>query len=137
MASHKEMHRIANDLQAVRSIAKSLLAHPDQEWTDWELDFLDSMLRFKGDYPLTIRQCESLLELRDGVEEVFTYNNFSIAALIEECRLRSYLLEEPYKKFILALQAASATSIKRRQLGRFLRCCRVVSAVEDELRLTG
>jgi hypothetical protein len=38
---------------------------PHADWNDWEIDFLQHMARHKGPDPITTRQGEKLLELRD------------------------------------------------------------------------
>src|SRR5215831_12219420 len=48
MQDYKEIDRIRKDLVAVRSLAKHLLELPHADWNDWEIDFLQHMVRRKG-----------------------------------------------------------------------------------------
>jgi hypothetical protein len=131
MASHIEMLRIASDPGVVRSLAKRLLAIPNHNWTDWETDFLESMANFKGPDFLTMRQREKLVELRDDAEYVSRYRGLSIKFLNERCFLGRRDLDEGDAEFIEHLE--TQTSIQRRKLGRFLRCCRQLSAIESHM----
>jgi hypothetical protein len=65
MQDYREIDRIRKDLIAVRSLAKRLLELPHADWNDWEIDFLQHMARHKGPDPITTRQSEKLVELRD------------------------------------------------------------------------
>src|SRR6516164_9181380 len=68
MQDYREIDRIRKDTVAVHSLAKGLLNTPNHEWNDWELDFLEHMVRHRGPNPITTRQGEKLIELRDGAE---------------------------------------------------------------------
>jgi hypothetical protein len=46
MQDYREIDRIRKDVVAVRSLAKRLLDLPHADWNDWELDFLQHMVRF-------------------------------------------------------------------------------------------
>ena len=131
MSSHIEMLRIAQDPIAVRSLARRLLAIPNQEWTDWEIDFLETMSRFEGPDLLTMRQREKLLELRDDAEYVTHYRGLSIKILNEKCHLARHDLEQEDADFIMSLQGQ--TAMQRRKLGRFLRCCRLLNELEPHM----
>jgi hypothetical protein len=131
MASHIEMLRIAGDPDAVRSLAKRLLAIPNHDWTDWEVDFLASMANFQGPDLLTMRQREKLVELRDAAEYVSQYRGLSIKILNERCFVGRIELDEGDAQFIERLEGQS--SMQRRKLGRFLRCCRQLNEIETHM----
>ena len=67
MQNYREIDRVRKDSVAVRSLAKRPLAIPNHDWTGWEVDFLEGMTRHHGPDPLTTRQGEKLMELRDGL----------------------------------------------------------------------
>ncbi len=131
MTSHIEMLRIAKDPAAVRSLAKRLLGIPNQDWSEWEVDFLEGKARFTGPDPLTMRQREVLFELRDDAEYVTHHRDLSIAILIERCFLARDDLDERSAEFIESLKGK--TSIQRRKLGRLLRCCRQLGEIESHI----
>ena len=66
MQDYKEIDRIRKDSVAVKSLARKLLSIPNHDWNDWELDFLDHMARHHGPEPITTRQGEKLIELREA-----------------------------------------------------------------------
>ena len=45
MQDYKEIDRVRKDSVAVKSLAKKLLSIPNHDWNDWELDFLEHMVR--------------------------------------------------------------------------------------------
>ena len=59
MQDYKEIDRIRKDSVAVKSLARKLLSIPNHDWNDWELDFLEHMVRHHGPEPITTRQRES------------------------------------------------------------------------------
>jgi hypothetical protein len=129
MQDYKEINRVRKDPVAVRSLAKRLLVIPNHDWNDWELDFLEHMARHRG--PITTRQGEKLIELRDDSEYHSSVKGFSVASLITNCWLaRDDLNSEQDRKFIEELKASGASAIKRRQLGKLLACARELGEVE-------
>ena len=129
MASYKEMHELGRDRARVRMLAYRLLAS-QEDWTDWGHDFLESLAAHYGSDALTTRQQEKLVELRDGAEFVSrTPQGFSVSSLIESCWLRHLdLVDEDDIGFIEGLKGER--SIRRRQLGRLLRCCRQLDVID-------
>jgi hypothetical protein len=107
------------------------LAIPNHDWNDWELDFLGHMARHRGREPITTRQSEKLIELRDDSEYHLTVKGFSVASLIANCWLaRGDLNSEQDRKFIEDLKSSGVSAIKRRQLGKLLSCARELGEVE-------
>ena len=103
----------------------------DGDWTDWEHDFLEGMTDHVGRDALTTRQREKLIELRDSAEHIsITAGGFSITTLIEGCWLaRLELDDEDDIAFIESLKGER--SVKRRHVGRLMRCARKFAVVED------
>ena len=138
MQDYKEIHRIRKDLVAVRSLAKRLLDLPRADWNDWEIDFLQHMARHKGPDPITTRQGEKLLELRDDAEYYSSIGGFSVQSLIKNCWLaRDDLGIEDDRKFIEQLKETSYSGIKRRQLRKLLACARELGEIEQYVSIAG
>jgi hypothetical protein len=131
MTTDIEMLRVAKDPAAVRSLAKRLLAIPSQDWSEWEVDFLEGKAKFTGPDPLTMRQREVLFELRDDAEYVTHHRGLSIAILIERCFLGRDDLDERSAEFIESIRGK--TSIQRRKLGWFLSCCYRLGEIEPHM----
>jgi hypothetical protein len=138
MQDYREIDRIRKDLVAVRSLAKRLLELPHADWNDWEIDFLQHMVRRKGSEPITTRQGEKLLELRDDAEYYSSVHGFSVQSLIENCCLaRDELDSEDNRKFIEQLKETSVSCLKRRQLRKLLACARDLGEVEQYISIDG
>jgi hypothetical protein len=138
MQDYKEIDRIRKDLVAVRSLAKRLLELPHADWNDWEIDFLQHMARHKGPDPITTRQGEKLLELRDDAEYYSSVRGFSVQSLIKNCWLaRDDLDSEADRKFIEQLEETNCLSVKRRQLRKLLACARELGEIEQYLSIDG
>ena len=132
MQDYKEINRIRKDLVAVRSLAKRLLNLPHADWNDWEIDFLQHMSRHKGPDPITTRQGEKLLELRDDAEYYSAVRGFSVQCLIENCWLaRDDLDSEDDRRFIQQLKETRYSSIKRRHLRKLLACACELGEIEQ------
>jgi hypothetical protein len=131
MQDYREIDRVRKDSVAVSSLAKRLLAIPNHDWNDWELDFLEHMARHRGRDPITTRQGEKLIELRDDSEYHSSVKGFSVVSLITNCWLaRDDLNSEQDIKFIEDLKASGVSAIKRRQLWKLLACARELGEVE-------
>ncbi len=135
MATYQEMHRIAHDPAAVRDMAKRLLKIPNHEWTDWELDFLESMARRKGPDPISMRQREVLLGLRDETEYHSRINGISVGTLIKKCHEYRLDLDESNANWIEELWRKGTSSLKRGALGRLRRCCIQLGELEPHMSL--
>jgi hypothetical protein len=122
MPSYKELLALGRDPVRVRAVARRLLAS-DEDWTQWERDFLEGLVAEYGIAALSIEQREKLAELREGAEYVSTIEGFDVGALIEKCWLRR--LDLDYEDDIAFIeQERESTSIKRRHVQRLLRCCK-------------
>jgi hypothetical protein len=136
MQDYKEIDRVRKDSVAVKSLAKKLLSIPNHDWNDWELDFLEHMVPHRGPEPITTRQGEKLVELRDQSEYHSSVMGFSVASLITNCWLaRDDLRSENDRKFIEDLKASGASALRRRHLGKVLACARQVGAVEKYIAI--
>jgi hypothetical protein len=138
MQDYREIDRIRKDLVAVRSLAKRLLDLPHADWNDWEIDFLQHMVRRKGSEPITTRQGEKLLELRDDADYYSLVHGFSVQSLIEHCWLaRDELDSEDNRKFVEQLKETRVSCLKRRQLRKLLACARGLGEVEQYISIDG
>ncbi len=136
MQDYREIDRIRKDFVAVRSLAKRLLDLPHADWNEWEIDFLQHMARHKGPDPITTRQGEKLVELRDDAAYYSSVHGFSVHSLIKNCWVaRDDLSREEDKRFIEDLKAT--TCVKRRQLRKLLACARELGEIEEYVSIDG
>jgi hypothetical protein len=128
MADYREILDIQKDPARARSIAQALSTLDDVAWTDWELDFLDSIGSRRGN--LTTRQGEKLVELRDEATWYTTVEGFSLVVLIERCHLLRDELSEGDMAFVERLKASGAIRLRRQDARRLLRCARALGEIE-------
>jgi hypothetical protein len=133
MASYAEMKRIAESAPTVRGIATHMLALDDMDWTDWELDFLEHMAVHDGPEPLSMRQREKLVELRDRSEMATDHRGIAVRHLIEQCWLARLELEEDDEAFVAGLHRTRPAALRRGTLHRLVRCAVRVGLIERHL----
>lgn len=132
MLDYRKVNALAKDTARARRLAQLLLRSEDQEWTDWELDFLADMSERREE--LTTRQAEKLLELEDACVwlDKVPGERFSVRLLVKGCAEARAELDEEDAQFVEALRAQGATRLRRRGLYRLLRCARAAGVVDDE-----
>lgn len=136
MASWREIDRIRKDPTAMRALAAYLLRRPNAELTEWEIKFLKSISEEKMSKEFTTRQAEKLLQIRDYLEEVseIGYQRLSVEILIRDCKL-GYLdlfaLDEDKAEWIKTFPVGTS-KIRRKYIGRLLKCARMLHNIDDE-----
>ncbi|HEY1245467.1 MAG TPA: hypothetical protein VGF29_11640 [Hyphomicrobiaceae bacterium] len=128
MADYRQILALQKDPARARTLAQALVHMEDMTWTDWELDFLDSIGCRRHD--LTTRQGEKLAELCDEAVWYTTVEGFSLRALIERCYLCRDELGLSEAAFIARLKAADATRLRRKDARRVLQCARRIGEIE-------
>jgi hypothetical protein len=138
MTNWQEINRISKDPQAVRLLAGRLLKLPYMSWPEHGRSFLNNMAKERG--PITTRQAEYLIELRDETELHQVVGGFSVGSLIEDCwhnrepdRRRG--LSDENCEFIERIRGKSA--LPRRQLHRLFACCRELGLIEAYIDIGG
>jgi len=133
MASWREIDRVRKDAVAVRDISKRLLSLSRADFTDWEIDFLQSTARHREEADLTTRQSEKLLQIRDDAEFITEFFGFSVKILLKRCHGARLDLAEDDEEWILQRFEKNETSIKRKQIGRLIKCARILNLIEHEV----
>ena len=131
--NHREMKALGENPDAVRALAVYLLNLPaidaQVRWTDWELDFLEHMLRREGGEPLSMRQVEVLADLKEGARSYDKLDGLAVGSLIDDCWLARYDLDEDEERFIDTLKASGARALKKRQAVKLLGLARQLGVV--------
>ena len=120
------------DTNGARALAKRLLKIHPGEFTDWETDFLESVTSYTELFAFTARQSEKLLEIRDGAEPVTQYRGFCVAILLEQCFEARLDLSEADSQWVVGLCGRSTASIKRKHIGRLIRCARELDIIDED-----
>lgn len=130
MVAWSEIEQIRKDPDGVRGMARRLSAlGSDGGLTDWEADFLENLQRQKNLEEYSTRQAEKLLEIRGDIELVEECRGFSVRRLISECFEGRLELSEDDEAWIVELKSEGSSRIRRRHIGRLLRCAREVGAI--------
>lgn len=130
MTDYREINDLAKDVSRARSIAKYLLKLGDVDWTDWEVDFLDTMRARKE--PLSTRQAEKLVELRDDAVLYRKVDGFVLKTLVGQCFLyRDDLNSDHDREFVERLKDSGQEALRKRDAVRLLRCARAVGEIEQ------
>src|SRR6476646_2526885 len=115
MAPWKEIEEFKRDPARARRLAKALLDSA-MEWTDWEEPFLETMSAIRG--PLTTRQAEKLLELRDAAKRVPAVKGFSVRSLFSSCWEARLDLDDDHDiEFLDKLRGGSWATLRSRDAG--------------------
>ncbi|MGH6824358.1 hypothetical protein [Methyloceanibacter sp.] len=119
----REVKALADDDVRVRNMAKILLATPGL--TEKQHDFLSDMARFKGS--ISTRQGETLLGIRDDLQEMSTIYGFDVGSLTRKCWLGRADLSEEDEEWIEKLRGR--TTIRWKNRGRLLRIARQLELI--------
>ena len=128
MPDYREIQAIQKDPARARALAQFLCTLDDIAWTDWEIDFLESISGCRDE--LSTRQGEKLVELRDETVRYASVDGFSLKVLIDRCHLCRDEFSEEDAAFIARLREAGATKLRRKDARRLIRCARAVGEIE-------
>lgn len=133
MATEPEIHRIRNNRVAARSISQGLFLSYEQEMTDWEVKFVKDMASEEGTEPLSYRQAEKLLQIRDAYLAVLKYRGITPRSLVNRCWEGRIDLSEENADFIEVLHSKKSDKVLSRDLPRLLRCAHQLGWIERHM----
>ena len=128
MANFREISEVQKNPKRARTLAQALFALDDMMWTEWELDFLESIGARQHD--LTTRQGEKLMELREEATWYVAVDGFSLETLIDRCHLLRDELSEHDTAFLERLKDGNAARLRRKDARRLLRCARTLGEID-------
>jgi hypothetical protein len=126
MIDYRELDALAKDPQRASRTAAMLLTLQDADWNEWETDFLENLSTWKS--PLSTRQAEKLIELRDAGVLFDKIDGFSLKALID--KLWIYRHELADSDFIGQLKAGGTVKLRKRQALKLLAYARQIGEIE-------
>lgn len=132
MASWREIDSIRKNAVQFRALAARLLKLTNEGFTEWELEFLEGKARDTTTAEFTVRQAESLLDIRDSTILYDTWRGFSIRKLIQGCFEVRLDLSEDDEDWIDALHSAMPNAVKRRNIGRLMRLSAQLDLIENQ-----
>jgi hypothetical protein len=126
MIDYRELDALAKDPRRASLTATMLLTLEDADWNEWEIDFLENLSSWKT--PLSTRQAEKLIELRDVGVLYDKIDGFALKALID--KLWTYRHELADASFIEHLKASRAVKLRKRQALKLLAYARQIGEIE-------
>lgn len=135
MASEREIRRLMLDAASAVTLARGLLVMKSTDWTDWELDFLESIATRGGSRELSYRQVEVLVELRDEASAYILIAGIPVARLIDRLWQARLDLSETDEQWVEGLRAAAVTSVKKRTARRLAASAREIGLIEGYVAL--
>jgi hypothetical protein len=130
MTDYREINALQRAPKRAQGLARFLLKLHDIEWTEWELDFLESMSRREADEDLSTRQAEKLVELHEASVWYNTAEGFSVRSLVRASSEMRHLLAEHDADWVKHHADIGTTSLRRRDVGRLMRCARTTGEIE-------
>jgi hypothetical protein len=137
MTDYREINELQRNLPRAKRLAEFLLMIVGMEWNSWEVAFLESIIRqvdqrlaVKDKDPLSTRQVEVLVELRDESVLYEHPEGFSIRLLLNDCFEMRHLLNDHEVEFIERHKTAGATKLRRRQVKFLFHCARKALVIE-------
>jgi hypothetical protein len=130
MASWQELERVRKSPTTFKPLAGRLMKDPDCGSSEFVDGFLENIANWKRD-EISLRQCEILLELRDGAEIHTHYRGLSVPILIRRCHERRYELTASDRRRIEQLVESGRRVVTGAQMGWFKRICKELGEIEQ------
>lgn len=123
---YREMSRLAANPDAVRAMAKTILALSKDVLSERTRAFLDKLTAYDGSRPLSTRQQETLFSLRENASRRTRIGGYPIARLVAKAaHLRLDLVDEEAEHWLAHLAAQGpGLSLTRGECMRLIALCR-------------
>ena len=130
MTDYHEINALQRAPKRAQDLAQFLKALKTIEWTDWEVDFLESMSGRTAADDLTTRQAEKLVELREESIWYKTVEGFSVRSLARACSEMRHLLPDHDAEWVKRHFDVGTERLLRRDARRLMRCARTTGEIE-------
>lgn len=123
---YRAMNRLAGNPDAVRAMARTVLALSKGELSERARAFLEKLANYDGARPLSVRQQETLYSLRENASKRSTIGGYSVARLVaDSARVRSDLLDDEAEDWLARLAAQGpGITLMRGECMRLIALCR-------------
>ena len=134
MATYADIKTFGNNPKRVRALAKSLLAHAGADWTDWELDFLDSMAAQPDGSTLSDRQVEKLCQVRDRLWSALrNTDRYNLPSIYQSVSSATLDLPEEHADFVASLDPTKLELLSMDKRARLLDCAQRLNVIESSV----
>jgi|HubBroStandDraft_4_1064222.scaffolds.fasta_scaffold1057706_2 hypothetical protein len=111
----------AKDVWLFRELAARLQQLPDNDWTEWEWEWLGEMARKQDTYTPSERERQKLAQIHSYAELFSGYDGLSVATMVTMCHRNHLDLPEEDSDFIVDLYRRQARTVRKRQLRRLVK----------------
>ncbi|MBR0838237.1 hypothetical protein JQ612_33990 [Bradyrhizobium manausense] len=113
----------AKDIAFFRELAARLQQLPDNDWTEWEWEWLGVMARKSDAYAPSDRERLKLAEIYSYSESFAGYDGLSVATMVCICYRYHLDFPEEDSDFVVDLHCRQARTVRKRQLRRLVKLC--------------
>lgn len=113
----------AKDIAFFRALAARLQHLPDNDWTEWEWEWLGTMARKADTYAPSEKERLKLSEINSYAEQFSGYDGLSVAAMVSMCHRYHLDFTEEDSDFVVDLHCRQARVVRKRQLRRLIQLC--------------
>jgi hypothetical protein len=111
----------AKDLTFFRELAARLQQLPDNDWTDWEWEWLGEMARRPDAYAPSEKERQKLAQVYSYAEPFSGYDGLSVVTMINMCHRNHLDFPEEDSDFVVDLYRREARTVRKRQLRRLVK----------------
>jgi hypothetical protein len=113
----------AKDTRFFRELAAQLQQLSDNDWTDWEWEWLGEMARKPDTYAPSEKERLKLAQIHSYAEAFSGYDGLSVVAMVRMCHRYHLDFPEEDSDFVVDLHRRQARTVRKRQLRRLVKLC--------------
>jgi hypothetical protein len=113
----------AKNLTFFRELAARLQQLPDNDWTDWEWEWLGEMARKSDTYAPSEKERQKLAQIHSYAEPFSGYDGLSVVTMVNMCHRYHLDFPDEDSDFVVDLHRRQARTIRKRQLRRLVKLC--------------
>jgi hypothetical protein len=111
----------AKDLTFFRELAARLQQLADNDWTDWEWEWLGEMARKPDTYAPSEKERQKLAQIHSYAEPFSGYDGLSVVTMVNMCHRYHLDFPEEDSDFVVDLHRRQARTVRKRQLRRLVK----------------
>jgi hypothetical protein len=113
----------AKDTRFFRELAAQLQQLADNDWTDWEWEWLGEMARKRDTYVPSEKERLKLAQIHSYAETFSGYDGLSVVTMVRMCHRYHLDFPEEDSDFVVDLHRRQARTVRKRQLRRLVKLC--------------
>jgi hypothetical protein len=113
----------AKDTRFFRELAAQLQQLSDNDWTDWEWEWLGEMARKRDTYVPSEKERLKLAQIHSYAETFSGYDGLSVVTMVRMCHRYHLDFPEEDSDFVVDLHRRQARTVRKRRLRRLVKLC--------------